>query len=84
MTWKSRSFSLKALRESWVDGVDGLVDDLLRINRIVGVQPPFETDIEYQRHYTFLDTVGRPTVVFKSKNLTDKHTGLIYVRLSFI
>ncbi|KIO31035.1 hypothetical protein M407DRAFT_241952 [Tulasnella calospora MUT 4182] len=46
---------------------------------IVEVQPPFDTDIEYQTHYTFLDTVGRPTIIFKSKNLTDKHAGLIYI-----
>ncbi|KAG9016775.1 dolichyl-diphosphooligosaccharide--protein glycosyltransferase subunit 1 [Tulasnella sp. 427] len=46
---------------------------------IVDVNPPFDTTIEYQRHYTFLDTIGRPTITFKSKNLTDKHAGLIYI-----
>lgn len=45
---------------------------------------PFNVDsIGRDNHITFLDTKGRPTIIFKKKNLTEKHTGLIYVRLHF-
>ena len=30
-------------------------------------------------HITYLDTKGRPSVTFEYENLTDKHTGVIYV-----
>lgn len=32
-------------------------------------------------HVTYLDTVGRPSILFKKKRLTDKHTNTIYVRV---
>ena len=34
-------------------------------------------------HVTFLDTVGRPAVIFKKTGVTDNHTGAIYVSLSY-
>jgi oligosaccharyltransferase complex subunit alpha (ribophorin I) len=44
------------------------------------VFPPFSpSDFSSATHTTYLDTTGRPTVVFKYKNLTDKHTGVIYI-----
>lgn len=33
----------------------------------------------FSTHTTYLDTTGRPVVVLTYKNLTDKHTGVIYV-----
>jgi oligosaccharyltransferase complex subunit alpha (ribophorin I) len=30
-------------------------------------------------HISYLDTTGRPAVILAYKNLTDKHTGMIYV-----
>ena len=32
-----------------------------------------------EMHVTYLDTIGRPAVVFKKSSLTDQHTGMIYV-----
>jgi len=46
----------------------------------VEVFPPFyPSSLSSTTHTTYLDTAGRPAVVLKYKNLTDKHTGLIYV-----
>ncbi|GBE79631.1 oligosaccharyl transferase alpha subunit [Sparassis latifolia] len=45
--------------------------------------PPFpalKTDIA--THVTYLDTIGRPTISFTYKQLTDKHTGTIFVTYS--
>jgi len=30
-------------------------------------------------HVTYLDTIGRPTVVLKKNSLTDEHKGMVYV-----
>jgi oligosaccharyltransferase complex subunit alpha (ribophorin I) len=32
-------------------------------------------------HITYLDTIGRPQVVLHAKQVTERHTGMIYVRL---
>jgi oligosaccharyltransferase complex subunit alpha (ribophorin I) len=44
------------------------------------VFPPF-APITQQRstHITYLDSIGRPAVTLSFENLTDKHSGLIYV-----
>ncbi|KAA1466496.1 oligosaccharyl transferase alpha subunit [Dentipellis sp. KUC8613] len=45
----------------------------------IEVFPPFPPLSESRStHITYLDTVGRPAVTFKYKNLTEKHAGLIY------
>lgn len=50
---------------------------------MIAINPPFEPSvIERDTHVTYLDTSGRPMIVFRGKNLTDKHAGLIYVSLS--
>ncbi|KAI0638058.1 oligosaccharyl transferase alpha subunit [Trametes polyzona] len=54
------------------------------------VLPEGATDIDYfapypalseqiTKHITYLDTIGRPKITLKYKELTDKHTGTIYV-----
>lgn len=54
------------------------------------VLPEGATDVEYispfpslsekvTTHVTYLDTTGRPAIVLDYKDLTDKHTGMIYV-----
>lgn len=40
--------------------------------------PPLSEQIT--KHITYLDTIGRPKITLKYKELTDKHTGQIYVR----
>lgn len=46
----------------------------------VEVFPPFHpSSFSSSTHTTYLDTTGRPVVVFKYKNLTDRHTGVIYI-----
>jgi len=46
----------------------------------IEVFPPF-APITQQRstHITYLDSIGRPAVTLSFENLTDKHSGLIYV-----
>lgn len=39
--------------------------------------PPLSEQIT--KHITYLDTIGRPKITLKYKELTDKHTGQIYV-----
>jgi len=47
---------------------------------VKSVHPPFEVDQMYNEvHVTYLDTIGRPAVVFKKSSLTDEHKGMIYV-----
>jgi len=57
---------------------------------IVIVLPEGATDVDYvapfpalsneiSTHITYLDTIGRPTITFKYKNLTNKHTKPIFV-----
>ncbi|KAI0322442.1 Ribophorin I [Amylostereum chailletii] len=47
----------------------------------VQVYLPFDPlSEEKSTHITYLDTTGRPAVTYKFKNLTDRHTGLIYVK----
>ncbi|KAG8765199.1 dolichyl-diphosphooligosaccharide--protein glycosyltransferase subunit 1 [Ceratobasidium sp. 428] len=49
----------------------------------VAVHPPFAPDvIEQSRHITYLDTTGRPTIVLKKNNVSDKHAGTVYVTYS--
>ncbi|KAK7049529.1 dolichyl-diphosphooligosaccharide--protein glycosyltransferase subunit 1 [Paramarasmius palmivorus] len=54
------------------------------------ILPEGATDVEYiapfpavstdvTTHITYLDTIGRPAIVFKYKNLTNKHAKSIYV-----
>ncbi|KZW02106.1 Ribophorin I [Exidia glandulosa HHB12029] len=46
----------------------------------VEVFPPFPVDsVEHSTHVTFLDTVGRPAVTLKKRQVTDKHDGIVYV-----
>lgn len=46
----------------------------------VTVHPFFGPDlIEHSRHVTYLDTTGRPAILLKKKNVSDKHTGTVYV-----
>lgn len=33
-------------------------------------------------HITYLDTTGRPFIVFKKDRITDNHTNPVYVRIS--
>lgn len=35
-------------------------------------------------HVTYLDTIGRPAVVFKKRSLTDEHKGMIYVSPAYV
>jgi oligosaccharyltransferase complex subunit alpha (ribophorin I) len=35
-------------------------------------------------HVTYLDTIGRPTIVFKKSSLTDEHKGTIYVSTAYV
>lgn len=35
-------------------------------------------------HVTYLDTIGRPVVIFKKTSLTDEHKGMIYVSQSYV
>jgi hypothetical protein len=43
---------------------------------------PFPAVSNYtSTHTTYLDTTGRPTLTFKYQQLTDKHAGVIYVRV---
>jgi len=47
---------------------------------VESVHPPFEVDEIYDgTHVAYLDTIGRPTIVFKKNSLTDEHKGMIYV-----
>ncbi|KAH9951690.1 oligosaccharyl transferase alpha subunit [Amylocystis lapponica] len=39
--------------------------------------PPLSSELS--THISYLDTVGRPTVTLRYKNLTGKHTGTVYV-----
>jgi len=49
----------------------------------VTVHPSFGPDlIEHSRHVTYLDTTGRPAILLKKKNVSDKHTGTVYVSYS--
>lgn len=42
--------------------------------------PPFDVEsITRYTHIAYLDTIGRPAFVLKSSQLTDQHTGIIYV-----
>ena len=44
------------------------------------VFPPFHpSSFSSATHTTYLDTTGRPVVTLKYKNLTDKHSGIIYI-----
>ena len=53
--------------------------------RILDIQTPFALDKpEIKNHVTYLDSVGRPSIIFKKKNATDKHNGLIYVCAGFL
>ncbi|KII95215.1 hypothetical protein PLICRDRAFT_206669 [Plicaturopsis crispa FD-325 SS-3] len=46
----------------------------------VEVFPPFPAvKNTISTHITYLDTIGRPALTFEYKQLTDKHTGIIYV-----
>ncbi|KIJ57101.1 hypothetical protein M422DRAFT_773793 [Sphaerobolus stellatus SS14] len=46
----------------------------------VEIYEPFNMDsVTRTTQTTYLDTVGRPTIIFKKKGLTDNHTGAIYV-----
>jgi oligosaccharyltransferase complex subunit alpha (ribophorin I) len=48
----------------------------------VTVHPPFGPDlIEHSRHVTYLDTTGRPAILLKKKNVSEKHAGTVYVSL---
>lgn len=35
-------------------------------------------------HVTYLDTIGRPAVIFKKSLLTDEHKGMIYVSPAYV
>jgi hypothetical protein len=35
-------------------------------------------------HVTYLDTIGRPAVIFKKGSLTDEHKGMIYVSPAYV
>ncbi|CAE6484018.1 unnamed protein product [Rhizoctonia solani] len=51
--------------------------------RDVTLHTPFGPDsIENQRHVTYLDTTGRPAIVLKKKNVSEKHLGTVYVTYS--
>jgi len=50
----------------------------------VDVISPFpEVSRSMSTHITYLDTTGRPAVTLAYKDLTDKHTGIIYVSALF-
>jgi len=41
---------------------------------------PFPVDTERQdTHITYLDSIGRPAILFQKNNITNEHAGLIYV-----
>lgn len=49
--------------------------------RDIKFHPPFPATVNsISNHITYLDTKGRPAITLKYEQLTDKHTGLIYVR----
>lgn len=49
----------------------------------IEVFPPFPAlSQSMSTHVTYLDTIGRPAVTFHYQNLTDRHTGTIYVRFT--
>ena len=42
--------------------------------------PPFPAVVNsVSTHITYLDTTGRPAITLKYQQLTDRHTGMIYV-----
>ncbi|KAI9513334.1 oligosaccharyl transferase alpha subunit [Russula earlei] len=46
----------------------------------IDVFPPFAPITQHRStHVTYLDSIGRPAVTLSFENLTDKHSGLIYV-----
>jgi len=49
----------------------------------IRVYEPFHIDeIVHGTHISYLDTKGRPSITFKKRGLTEKHTGSIYVSYS--
>jgi hypothetical protein len=53
----------------------------LYIHSDIQIYTPFAVDsVARDTHITFLDTKGRPSIIFAKRNLTEKHTSLIYVR----
>lgn len=78
----------------WVVGVPvwtlvpGAVVDDARVKIVlpegaedVEVFPPFPPkSMTHETHISYLDTKGRPAVIFEYENLTDRHQGTIYVR----
>jgi oligosaccharyltransferase complex subunit alpha (ribophorin I) len=41
---------------------------------------PYEPlSIEHSTHISYLDSLGRPAITLKYKDMTDKHTDVIYV-----
>ena len=48
------------------------------------ISPFPELSSSLSTHTTYLDTTGRPAVILAYKDLTDKHTGMIYVSALFV
>lgn len=53
----------------------------LPLNRNIKVHSPFSIDSQTEkRHYTYLDTIGRPALILEKTNVVDEFNGPIYVR----
>jgi oligosaccharyltransferase complex subunit alpha (ribophorin I) len=48
-------------------------------SNVESISPFPELSSSMLTHTTYLDTTGRPAVILAYKDLTDKHTGMIYV-----
>ena len=78
---RSRSSSLKGRRELFRLANPLICSKRTMMNNSdIEVFPPFAALTQnISTHVTYLDTVGRPAVTFTYENLTDKHTGIIFV-----
>ncbi|KAG8891719.1 dolichyl-diphosphooligosaccharide--protein glycosyltransferase subunit 1, partial [Tulasnella sp. 403] len=48
---------------------------------VLEVHPPFPCDeIRRETHVTYLDSVGRPAIIFNKKNVSGKHAEYIYIK----
>nr|XP_039273513.1 dolichyl-diphosphooligosaccharide--protein glycosyltransferase subunit 1-like isoform X2 [Styela clava] len=81
-TYLYKTGDLLALRMRFVDHVydDMVIDDLAvklilpESSKQISVSLPYEAErLEDTLHYTYLDTVGRPVITFKKKNVLEQH-----------
>jgi oligosaccharyltransferase complex subunit alpha (ribophorin I) len=50
---------------------------------IKNIDYKWSADIKHSRSYSFLDSVGRPTLLFSMKNVIDEHAGPVVITYSY-